>query len=75
MTYTNAALFPAMLAVRGVQRAMGLAPEDEAEGEITVPPRPLNATLSLLLAIEAGVVRAVPMPFGSSLLCLARKPA
>jgi len=75
MTYTNAALFPVMLAVRGVQRAMGLAPEDEAEGEITVPPRPLNATLSTLLAIEAGVVRAVPMPFGSSLLCLARKPA
>jgi ubiquinone/menaquinone biosynthesis C-methylase UbiE len=75
MTYTNAALFPVMLAVRGVQRAMGLAQESEAEGEITVPPRPLNATLSVLLAVEAGVVRAVPMPFGSSLLCLARKPA
>ena len=75
MTYTNAALFPVMLAVRGVQRLMGLAPESEAEGEITVPPRPVNATLSALLAVEAGVVRAVPMPFGSSLLCLARKPA
>jgi hypothetical protein len=75
MTYTNAVLFPVMLAVRGVQRAMGLAQESEAEGEITVPPRPLNATLSVLLAAEAVVVRAVPMPFGSSLLCLARKPA
>jgi hypothetical protein len=75
MTYTNASLFPVMLAVRGVQRAMGLAPEGESQGEITVPPRPVNATLSAMLAIEAGVVRAVPMPFGSSLLCLARKPA
>ena len=37
MTYTNAALFPVMLTVRGVQRLMGLAPESEAEGEITVP--------------------------------------
>jgi ubiquinone/menaquinone biosynthesis C-methylase UbiE len=74
MTYTNASLFPVMLAVRGVQRAMGLAPEGESQGEITVPPRPVNATLSAMLAIEAGVVRAVPMPFGSSLLCLARKP-
>jgi len=74
MTYTNAALFPVMLTVRGVQRVMGLAPESEAEGEITVPPRPVNATLSVLLAVEASVVRAVPMPFGSSLLCLARKP-
>jgi ubiquinone/menaquinone biosynthesis C-methylase UbiE len=75
MTYTNAALFPVMLTVRGVQRMMGLAPESEAEGEITVPPGPVNAALGALLAVEAGVVRALPMPFGSSLLCLARKPA
>jgi hypothetical protein len=75
MTYTNATLFPLMLGVRGVQRVMGLAPESEAEGEITVPSSPVNAALSALLAIEAGLVRAMPMPFGSSLLCLARKPA
>jgi ubiquinone/menaquinone biosynthesis C-methylase UbiE len=75
MTYTNAALFPVMLTVRGMQRMMGLAPEREAEGEITVPRGPVNAALGALLAVEAGVVRAVPMPFGSSLLCLARKPA
>jgi ubiquinone/menaquinone biosynthesis C-methylase UbiE len=75
MTYTNAALFPLMLAVRGVQRVVGLAQESEAEGEITIPPAPINAALGVLLAIEAGVVRVVPMPFGSSLLCLARKPA
>jgi SAM-dependent methyltransferase len=75
MTYTNAALFPIMLGVRGVQRVIGLAPESDAEGEITVPPRAVNAALSGLLALEAALVRAVPMPFGSSLLCLARKPA
>jgi SAM-dependent methyltransferase len=75
MTYTNAALFPVMLTVRGVQRLMGLAPESEAEGEITVPAAPVNAALGALLALEAGLVKAVPMPFGSSLLCLARKPA
>ena len=75
MTYTNAALFPLMLGVRGVQRVMGLAPESEAEGEISLPPAPVNAALSALLAVEAGIVRRVPMPFGSSLLCLARKPA
>ena len=75
MTYTNAALFPLMLGVRGVQRLTGLAGELEAEAEITVPPAPVNAALAAVLAVEAGVVRAVPMPFGSSLLCLARKPA
>ena len=75
MTYTNASLFPVMLAVRGVQRLVGLAPEDEALGEITVPAAPVNAVLSALLAVEARATRALPMPFGSSLLCLARKPA
>ena len=75
MTYTNAALFPIMLGVRGVQRAAGLAQESAAEGEITIPPAPVNSALSALLAVEAALVRVVPMPFGSSLLCLARKPA
>jgi SAM-dependent methyltransferase len=75
MTYTNASLFPMMLAVRGVQRLVGLAPEEDALGEITVPVAPVNAALSALLSLEARAVRAVPMPFGSSLLCLARKPA
>ena len=75
MSYTNAAIFPLMLGVRGAQRAMGLAQESDAEGEITVPPAPVNAALSALLALEACLARAVPMPFGSSLLCLARKPA
>jgi ubiquinone/menaquinone biosynthesis C-methylase UbiE len=75
MTYTNASLFPVMLAVRGMHQVTGLARENEAEGEIEVPPGPVNAALSMMLAVEAAIVRVVPMPFGSSLLCLARKPA
>jgi SAM-dependent methyltransferase len=75
MTYTNAALFPVMLAVRSGQRLMGLRPEEDALAEITVPMAPVNALLSAMLTVEARVSRAVPMPFGSSLLCLARKPA
>jgi len=75
MTYTNASLFPLMLGVRGAHRVMGLARESEAAGEISVPPALVNMALTAMLAAEAGIVRAVPMPFGSSLLCLARKPA
>jgi hypothetical protein len=75
MRYTHAALFPVMVTVRGMQRLVGLAPEDDALGDITVPPAPVNAALSAALALEAGLARVVPMPFGSSLLCLARKPA
>jgi SAM-dependent methyltransferase len=75
MSYTNAALFPAMLAVRLAQRAAGFAPEAQATAEITVPAAPLNAVLSAGLALEAAVQRVVPLPFGSSLLCRATKPA
>lgn len=74
MTYTNAALFLPMLAVRIVQRARGLAPEHGAQREITVPPAPVNALLTAALRIESWWLRAFDNPFGSSLLCLARKP-
>jgi hypothetical protein len=43
--------------------------------EISIPPAPVNATLAMLLAIEAWVQQFVSLPFGSSLLCYARKPA
>lgn len=75
MTYTNATLFPAMLAVRLAQRAVGFAPEERATTEIAVPVAPVNAALSMLLAAEAAVQRVTPLPFGSSLLCRATKPA
>jgi ubiquinone/menaquinone biosynthesis C-methylase UbiE len=75
MTYTMASIFPAMLAVRLGQRAVGFAPEEEATGEITVPARPVNEVLAAVLACEARVQRIMPMPFGGSLLCRATKPA
>lgn len=73
LTYTNATLFPVMLAVRTFQRAIGLASPEKAHREISIPPAPVNALLSSLLALEARAIRRVDMPFGSSLLCLAEK--
>ena len=74
ITYTHAVLFPVLLGLRALQRLKGLAAEEDAEREIAVPSRPVNAALGALLAVEAGLGRSIPMPFGSSLLCLARKP-
>ncbi len=74
LAYTHAVLFPLMLAIRAIQRLRGLAAEHDALGELTVPAAPLNALLGGLLAAEAAASKAVPMPFGSSLLCVARKP-
>jgi ubiquinone/menaquinone biosynthesis C-methylase UbiE len=70
LAYTNASLFPVLALVRTMQRLTGWpVPGIELE----VPPAPVNAVLSGALAIEASLARVVRMPFGSSVLCLARK--
>jgi SAM-dependent methyltransferase len=75
LTYTNASLFLPMVAVRAAQRIRGLSPEDHAQKDITVPPAPVNALLTAVLRAESWWLRSFDCPFGSSLLCLARKPA
>ena len=74
LTYTNATLVPPLAVARFLQRRRGLRDERAAHQEITVPPEPANAILSAALRIEAVWIRHFDAPFGSSLLCLARKP-
>jgi ubiquinone/menaquinone biosynthesis C-methylase UbiE len=74
LTYTNATLFPALATARVIQRRRGLRTEREADTEITVPPAPVNALMTAVMHLEALWLRAFDAPFGSSLLCLARKP-
>lgn len=74
LTYTNASLFPLMLAVRTAQRLMGLATPEEAGTDVVVPPAPVNMLLTQLLRIEARALRLIDMPIGSSLLAVARRP-
>ena len=70
-----ASLFPLMLGVRTMQRLLrpirGLRPDTD----ISVPSAPINAALTWLVHREAAAVsRRIPMPIGSSLLVVARKP-
>jgi SAM-dependent methyltransferase len=74
ITYTNASLFLPMVTVRAYQRWRGLPQEADAESDISVPAAPLNLVLSVVLSLEARWLRMFNNPFGSSLLCLARKP-
>ena len=74
LTYTNATLFLPLVAARMLQRRRGLGREADAEHEIAVPPAPINAAMSVVLWAESLWLRAFNVPFGSSLLCLARKP-
>jgi SAM-dependent methyltransferase len=74
LTYDHFSLLPMMLPVRMWHR---LTAKDgvvaAGEGEITVPVAPVNAALTALVSLEALALRAVNMPIGSSLMCLARK--
>lgn len=76
LTYTNASLFPIAAAVRAFQRLRGVRRGAERKGDFHVPPAPINDLFARALALESRVVKAgIDMPFGSSLLCLAHKPA
>jgi hypothetical protein len=75
LTYTNAVLFPPMAAARALQRMRGLAEEQHADQDFHVPAAPINAALTLALRLESWWLRVGSSPFGSSLLCLARKPS
>lgn len=75
LTYTNATLFAPLAIARLLQRRRGLRQEGDADREITVPPAPINAVMTAVMRLEALWLRAFDAPFGSSLLCLARKPA
>jgi len=70
-TYTNFSILPLVAAVRFRQRLRGA--HVETEQEITIPPAPVNAALSAVLALESAALRVVDMPIGSSLLAVAIK--
>lgn len=73
ITYLFASLVPMILAVRMAQRMLRPLREPSGDADLTVPPRAVNAILSGLVRGEAALARCLPMPFGSSLLIVARK--
>lgn len=75
ITYLFASLVPLMLAVRRVQRMLRpFRKEMRGDSDLTVPPAPVNAALTALVRGEVALARHVSMPFGSSLLIVAKKP-
>jgi len=74
ITFTNMLTFPIALAVRATERLTGRAAE-ASEADLRVPSAPINAALGAITAIDGGLLRFVNLPIGTSLLCVARKPA
>ena len=75
LSYDHISLLPFMLPVRlwhRVNKVDGkIVP---GEDEMNIPIAPVNAALTALVSLEALALRAVNMPIGCSLMCLARKP-
>jgi SAM-dependent methyltransferase len=73
-TYWNMLLFPLVVAVRFLRREDQQDLNRPARSDIVVPAMPANAVLSLCTWLESKLVRAVNLPFGSSVAVVAIKP-
>jgi SAM-dependent methyltransferase len=69
LTYFNMLLFLPIAAMRVMARLSG-----RAGGDDTPPGRLLNRTLEAVFGLERHLVGRVPLPFGVSLLVIARRP-
>ncbi len=69
-SYCNTWLFPVAATVRLLRRCFPVA---NAGAELSLPPTPVNALLAALFASERHLLR-MGLPFGVSLVVLARKP-
>jgi SAM-dependent methyltransferase len=71
LTWANALLFPPAVAKRLLERA---SPDSaDAEPDLWQPPGPVNSVLESAIAVEAlAIPRGVPLPFGLSVLAVAR---
>ncbi|MGE0593201.1 MAG: class I SAM-dependent methyltransferase [Vicinamibacterales bacterium] len=69
-----ATLFPLLLANRLMQRMTRPFRRVAQDGEMDVPPAAVNEALVTALGWEAALARHLPMPVGSSVLVVARKP-
>lgn len=69
-SYFNTFLFPVVLFVRLFKRLFGIT---SGGSDFFMLPGPLNAMLAKLFSSEAFFVSKIGMPFGVSLICLAKK--
>lgn len=67
-SYFNTVLAPAVVGVRLVRRWRGASGHD-----LRRPARPVNRLLAWLFAVEAGLLRWADLPFGISILLVARR--
>ena len=71
LSWANSVLFPPAVAKRLLERVRG--DSSGAEPDLWQPPAPINTALESAVAVEAALIpRGVPLPFGLSVLAVAR---
>ena len=73
ISYLFGSLLPLMLGVRTLQRLLRVFREPRGDADLTVPSAPVNGILTMLVGAEAALARRMRIPFGSSLMVVARK--
>jgi SAM-dependent methyltransferase len=74
ISFLFGSLLPLMLAVRMAQRVQRVWRRPRGDTDLKMPPAPINALLTGIVKGEAALARRVRIPFGSSLMIVARKP-
>ena len=72
LSFANMSPFPVAWLLRWRERATGRA-GTASDGDLQVPPGPVNAVFNALLAAEAQIMRVADLPIGTSIICVARK--
>jgi len=70
LSHYNMWLFPPAAAVRLARRFL---PREKSQADLHVPPAPINLALHRIFGSERVLLGRVPLPFGLSLLAVARK--
>jgi ubiquinone/menaquinone biosynthesis C-methylase UbiE len=74
VSFLFASIFPLVMVTRFTQRVTRrFRSGPRADIDIAVPSSPVNLALTALVSGEAALMKRMPMPFGSSLLVVARK--
>jgi SAM-dependent methyltransferase len=70
LSYANTGLFPLAAAARMVHK---LARKKHETADMTIPPGPINGLFREIYSAERGLLGRVPLPFGLSVLAIARR--
>ncbi len=73
ITHMNALLLPLIVPVRKLRDLLKRGQPPTSDFNLNLP-GPLNALFKAAFCAEWGILRFAPLPFGLSLLCIARRP-